>query len=60
MEMKIKAYVSIGLVGCTREATIDVPDEDLDGASDAESESICDEYTKEWALDHCEWGWKPA
>lgn len=58
--MKLKVFVSIGLVGCTREAIIDVPDSDLEGAGDAERASIFDDYTREWAMDRCEWGWSFA
>lgn len=47
--MKIKIHVSIGLVGCRREATIDVED-------DATEDEI-DEIAQEAMFEMISWGW---
>lgn len=54
--MKVKIVVAIGLVGCTREKTIEVDDEDWAEMSDIEREECC----KETMFDMIEWSWKEA
>ena len=54
--MKVKIVVSLGLIGCTREATIEVDDEDWADMSDKDREEGC----KETMLDMIEWYWEEA
>lgn len=48
--MKVKAYVTMGLVGCKREEILDL-DDDL-------SDEDIDESVKEWMFNVIEWSWK--
>lgn len=50
--MKIKVIVSIGLVGCRREAIIDVPDEE------AGDDETVEEYARDEMFNMVEWGWE--
>ena len=49
--MKIKVYVSVGLVGCKRTETIELEDDGL-------SDEAIEEIAKEWLNETIEWGWK--
>lgn len=45
--MKIKAFVSMGLVGCKREEIIEVEEDD-----------DIDEAVREWMFNEIEWSWE--
>ena len=56
--MKVKGYVSTGLVGCQREDEVEIPDDELEDLTDAEREALIEDYVKDWAFQYVEWGWK--
>jgi hypothetical protein len=56
--MKITVYVSIGLVGCRKEETTEIEDEDLDGLSDADRERLLDDIAHDCVMSMIEYGWR--
>jgi hypothetical protein len=58
--MKIKISVSIGLVGCKQEETIEIDDEELDGYDEKGRNRLLDEIALEHVMQMIEWGWKSS
>jgi len=60
--MKVKVYVATNRIGSKVEEVIDVPDEDLDGLTDAERAQLVNEYAQAEVFDSgmFEWGWEPV
>lgn len=56
--MKIEWYVSLDLSGCEWRDEMEIPDEELAGLSEAEQDEEIENYAKEQAFQHVEWGWK--
>jgi stress-induced morphogen len=56
--MNVTAYVSLGLVGCHREAEVEIPDEDIEGLSEVEQERVIEEYVRDWMFQQIDWGWR--
>jgi hypothetical protein len=54
--MQLKVWVSLNLVGCRKETTIDIPDEDLEGSSESAKE-IIEEYAEDAMWQMIEWGY---
>ncbi|MCM3703824.1 hypothetical protein [Paenibacillus macerans] len=45
---KFRFTVNIGFVGARREEIIEIPDEDLEGATEEERDQLLDEAWREW------------
>lgn len=57
--MQIKVYVSIGLVGCKREAILDVDDDELNAMATAgDRREYLQEIAEQWKDDQVEWDWE--
>lgn len=54
--MKVKFYVSTGIVGSKREEIIDIPDDEVEDGYNSR-EDIIIEYFHEWLGQHSESGW---
>jgi hypothetical protein len=55
--MKVKAHIRTDKVGSKVEDIIEIPDEELEGYSEADQTEIIDTYVMEWVWNHAEWGW---
>lgn len=58
--MKLEVTVSIGLVGCERTITVDVPDEDLEGLDETMRSQHLDEIAFEASREAVCIDWKEA
>ncbi len=56
--MVVRACVSIGLVGCRREADIKIPDEDLDGLTPESRDAVIEDYVRDWKDSVVSWDWE--
>ncbi len=46
--MKIKVTLGIGLHNAEQEDILEIPDEELEGLTEAEIDNLCDQYLREW------------
>lgn len=55
--MKIKVKLTIGYTGADHEDVLYIPDDELDGLTEEEKKTVCQEYTSEWANNYIEFWW---
>lgn len=56
---KFRFHVSTGFVGSRREEIIEIPDEDVEGLSDQEKDSLINEVWQEWLWNgNIDGGWE--
>lgn len=55
--VKLKLYVSTGIVGSEREEIIEIPDEELEGLTGNEKEEVFQEEFDTFMANHCDFGW---
>ena len=54
--MKIRVQASLDLVGCKVETIMEVPDEELEGMSDADIDYYINaEYAQDWAMEQLDY-----
>lgn len=53
---KIRRYVSMGLVGCRREDTIEIDDEEWSEMTQEERDTLLDEEAQGYANNHMDFG----
>lgn len=53
---KFKFHLSIGVVGCRKETTFEIPNEDLEGLTGADRDKVIDEYARDELWEQIEWG----
>lgn len=54
--MKVRMTLNIGLSGCKREEVIEIQDEELEGLSGEDRQSVIDDYWNQWAWDRIDGG----
>lgn len=56
--MKIKVSVGIGLLGCRREKTVEVDDDELSEMTEDERSAYLEDIARDWMLSLVEWDWQ--
>jgi hypothetical protein len=56
--MKVKAFVHLGLAGCTCRESIEIDDDELGEMSEDERGKYIDEIVRDWMFEQIEWGWE--
>lgn len=54
--MKVRMTLNIGLSGCKREEVIEIRDEELEGLSEEDRQSVIDDYWNQWAWNFVDGG----
>lgn len=55
--MKIRVWITIGLIGCKQQTEIDVPDDELEGLSEGEQNEVLENYARDFKDEKVDWGW---
>jgi len=54
--LKVRMTLNIGLSGCKREEVIEIQDEELEGLSGEDRQSVIDDYWNQWAWNFVDGG----
>lgn len=55
--VKLKLYISTGIVGSEREEIIEIPDVELEDLDKEEIEAVFQEEFDTFMANHCDFGW---
>lgn len=55
--VKVKLYVSTGIVGSEREDIIEIPDEELEGLIEEKRNEVFQEALDVFMTNYCDFGW---